>query len=211
VLLDYKDKLDAQGQDYLKRIRTASQTMSQLINDMLKLSRIIRTAIQVEKVDISELVRSNADELQESQPGRVVKFVVAPEILVAGDPGLLDICLKNLLENAWKFTSKNPSALVEFGETQQNDEKVYFIKDNGVGFDMTYVDKLFQPFQRLHTDKDYPGTGIGLAIVKRIIRRHGGRIWAESEIGKGTAFYFTIGNIVAMPTENIAAQNHEHI
>jgi light-regulated signal transduction histidine kinase (bacteriophytochrome) len=111
----------------------------------------------------------------------------------------------------WDNTSKNPSALVEFGETQQNDEKVYFIKDNGVGFDMTYVDKLFQPFQRLHTDKDYPGTGIGLAIVQRIIRRHGGRIWAESEIGKGTTFHFTIGSIVAMPTENIATQGHEHI
>ena len=211
VLLDYKDKLDAQGQDYLKRIRTASQTMSQLINDMLKLSRILQTAMQEEIVDISQLVKSIADELQESQPERKVKFAIAPDIFVAGDPGLLDISLKNLLENAWKFTSKNPSALIEFGESQQNDEKVYFIKDNGVGFDMTYVDKLFQPFQRLHTDKDYPGTGIGLAIVKRIIRRHGGRIWADSEIGKGTAFYFTIGNIVAMPTENIAAQNHEHI
>jgi len=211
VLLDYKDKLDAQGQDYLNRIREASQTMSQLINDMLKLSRIIRAAIQQEMVDISELVKSIAIELQESQPGRKVKFVIAPDILVAGDPGLLDICLKNLLENAWKYTSKNPNALIEFGKTQQNGEKVFFVRDNGIGFDMTYSDKLFQPFQRLHTDREYLGTGIGLAIVKRVIRRHGGRIWAESEIGKGTTFYFTIGNITAMPIENIITQYHEHI
>ena len=211
VLFDYKDKLDAQGQDYLNRIRAASQTMSQLINDMLKLSRITRTAMQEEMVDISELVKSIAVELQESQPERKVKFVIASGILVAGDPGLLDICLKNLLENAWKYTSKNPNALIEFWKTQHNGEKVFFVRDNGIGFDMTYGDKLFQPFQRLHTDKEYLGTGIGLAIVKRVIRRHGGRIWAESEIGKGTTFYFTIGNITAMPNENNANQDHETV
>ena len=146
-------------------------------------------------MDISELVKSIAARLQESQPERKVKFVIAPDLLVAGDRGLLDIALSNLLENAWKYTSKNPNALIEFGETQQNGGKEFFIRDNGIGFDMTYSDKLFQPFQRLHTDKEYPGTGIGLAIVQRIIRRHGGVIRAESEVGKGTTFYFSIGQI----------------
>jgi light-regulated signal transduction histidine kinase (bacteriophytochrome) len=133
-----------------------------------------------------------AGELQAGQPERKVKLVIAPDILVAGDRGLLDIALTNLLENAWKYTSKKSNALIEFGETRQNGEKVFFVRDNGIGFDMNYSDKLFQPFQRLHTDKEYPGTGIGLAIVQRIIRRHGGRIWVASEVGKGTTFYFTI-------------------
>ena len=195
LIEDYGQKIDETGQDYLNRIRKASQTMSQLINDMLKLSRIIRSTMQEEMVDISELVKSIAVKLQESQPERKVKFVITPDILAPGDPGLLDIALSNLLENAWKYTSKNPDALIEFGETQQNGGKEFFIRDNGIGFDMTYSDKLFQPFQRLHTDKEYPGTGIGLAIVQRIIRRHGGLIRAESEVGKSTTFYFTIGQI----------------
>ena len=168
--------------------------MSQLINDMLKLSRVVRSEIRIDLVHLSEEAKVIAGELQAGQPERKVKFVLAPDILVAGDRGLLDIALNNLLENAWKYTSKNPNALIEFGQTQQNGEKVFFVRDNGIGFDMIYSDKLFQPFQRLHTDKEYPGTGIGLAIVQRIIRRHGGRIWAESEVGKGTTFYFTIEN-----------------
>ena len=194
LIEDYKQKIDETGQDYLNRIRKASQTMSQLINDMLKLSRIIRTEIKIDVVDLSKEVEVIARELQAGQPKRKVKFVIAPDKLVAGDHGLLDIALNNLLENAWKYTSKNPNALIEFGETQNNGEKAFFVRDNGIGFDMTYSDKLFQPFQRLHTDKEYPGTGIGLAIVQRIIRRHGGRIWAESEVGEKTTFYFTIEN-----------------
>jgi PAS domain S-box-containing protein len=201
LIEDYKEKIDETGQDYLNRIRKASQTMSQLINDMLRLSRIIRTDLQVDTVDITWLVQLIASDLQKNQTGRKVKFIIAPDISVAGDERLLEICLKNLMENAWKFTAKNQNALIEFGETKQDEEKVYFIKDNGVGFDMAYKDKLFQPFQRLHTDKEYPGTGIGLAIVQRIIRRHGGRIWAESEVGKGTTFYFTIGTAAKTPIE----------
>jgi PAS domain S-box-containing protein len=192
LIEDYGQKIDETGQDYLKRIRKATQTMSQLINDMLKLSRIVRSEIQIERIDLSEAVKVIAGELQAGQPERQVKFVIAPDLFVAGDRGLLDIALNNLLENAWKYTSKNPNALIEFGETRQNGEKVFFVSDNGIGFDMNYSDKLFQPFQRLHADKEYPGTGIGLAIVQRIIRRHGGRIWAESKVGEGTTFYFTI-------------------
>ena len=188
---DYKEKLDETGQDYLNRIRKASQTMSQLINDMLKLSRIIRTEIQFETVGISEMIKSIAKELQGSQPERKVKFVIKPEVMVTADERLLEIALKNLLENAWKFTTKRDAGVIEFGMTTQDGETVYFIKDNGVGFDMTYKDKLFQPFQRLHNEKEFPGTGIGLAIVERIIRRHGGRIWAASEVGKGSTFFFT--------------------
>ena len=195
LIEDYGQKIDETGQDYLKRIRKATQTMSQLINDMLKLSRVVRSEIRIDLVHLSEEAKVIAGELQAGQPERKVKFVLAPDILVAGDRGLLDIALNNLLENAWKYTSKNPNALIEFGQTQQNGEKVFFVRDNGIGFDMIYSDKLFQPFQRLHTDKEYPGTGIGLAIVQRIIRRHGGRIWAESEVGKGTTFYFTIENV----------------
>jgi PAS domain S-box-containing protein len=203
LIEDYKQKIDETGQDYLNRIRKASQTMSQLINDMLKLSRIIRTEIQIDQVNLSEEVNVISGELQAGQPERKVKFVIAPDILVAGDHGLLDIALNNLLENAWKYTSKNPNALIEFGEAQHDGEKVFFVRDNGIGFDMTYSDKLFQPFHRLHTDKEYPGTGIGLAIVQRILRRHGGRIWAESEVGKGTTFYFTIANTSGLEKDEI--------
>jgi PAS domain S-box-containing protein len=192
LIEDYGQKIDETGQDYLKRIRKATQTMSQLINDMLKLSRVIRSEIRIDLVNLSQEAEVIAGELQAGQPERKVKLVIAPDILVAGDRGLLDIALTNLLENAWKYTSKKSNALIEFGETRQNGEKVFFVRDNGIGFDMNYSDKLFQPFQRLHTDKEYPGTGIGLAIVQRIIRRHGGRIWVASEVGKGTTFYFTI-------------------
>lgn len=194
LIEDYKGKIDETGQDYLNRIQKASQTMSQLINDMLKLSRIVRTEIQIDIVDLSEIVKIIADELQEAQKGRKVKFVIAPDILVSGDHGLLEICLKNLIENAWKFTANKTEAVIQFGAAQRDGQKVYFIKDNGVGFDMTYRDKLFHPFQRLHSGNEYPGTGIGLAIVQRIVRRHQGEIWVESEINKGTTFYFTIGN-----------------
>jgi light-regulated signal transduction histidine kinase (bacteriophytochrome) len=202
LIEDYGDKIDETGRDYLNRIRKASQTMSQLINDMLKLSRIVRTEIQIDMVDLSEMVKSIANELQAAQPGRKVKFVIKPDILVNGDQGLLDICLKNLLENAWKFTANNTEAVIEFGAMQRDGQTVYFVKDNGIGFDMTYSDKLFHPFQRLHSGNEYPGTGIGLAIVQRIVRRHHGDIWGESEINKGTTFYFTIGNIAVDPPGN---------
>jgi light-regulated signal transduction histidine kinase (bacteriophytochrome) len=202
LIEDYKDKIDETGRDYLNRIRKASQTMSQLINDMLKLSRIVRTEIQIDMVDLSEMVKNIANELQDTNPGRKVEFVITPGILVKGDQGLLDICLKNLLENAWKFTANNTEAVIEFGAMQRDGQTVYFVKDNGIGFDMTYSDKLFHPFQRLHSGNEYPGTGIGLAIVQRIVRRHHGDIWGESEINKGTTFYFTIGNIAVDPPGN---------
>jgi light-regulated signal transduction histidine kinase (bacteriophytochrome) len=192
VLSDYGDKLDETGRDYLNRIRKASQTMSELIDDILKLSRITRTEMHKAKVNLSNLAQSIVEELKANQPERQSQIFIAPEIWVNGDKQLLQVCLDNLLRNAWKFTGKCPEARIELGITEKNGKKVYYIQDNGVGFDMKYVEKLFEPFQRLHSDKEFPGIGVGLATVQRVINRHGGRIWAESEIGKGATFYFTL-------------------
>jgi PAS domain S-box-containing protein len=193
VLQNYGEKLDGQGRDYLNRIRIASQTMSQLIDDILKLSRITRADIHFDKVNISGLVNTIGSEIKIAHPERQVIFVIQPEIEAYGDSNLLNIALTNLIENSWKFTIKNSQARIEFGVTREDGKPVYFVKDNGVGFDMKYADKLFQPFRRLHTDREFPGTGIGLATVQRIIQRHGGRIWAESEPGKGTTLFFNLG------------------
>ena len=192
VIMDYGDKLDETGKDHLNRIRKASQRMSQLTEDILKLSRITRAEMHRDEVNLSEVAKSIADELKAAQPDRQAEFIVAPGITVNGDKALLQILLRNLLENSWKYTGKCLNAKIEVGMVSQKEQRVYFIKDNGIGFDMKYYDKLFQPFQRLHTSKEYPGTGIGLATAQRVIRRHGGQIRAESEIGKGTIFYFTL-------------------
>jgi PAS domain S-box-containing protein len=193
VVEEYGDKLDEQGKDYLNRVRKASQHMSDLINDLLKLSRLSRAEMNIQKVNLSEIAQSILEELRSSQPDRKVEWVISPEVIVRGDNALLTIALQNLLDNSWKFSNKCPQARIEFGITEQNREKIYFVKDNGAGFNMQYSDKLFQPFQRLHSAKDFEGTGIGLATVQRVIRRHGGRIWADSEKGKGATFYFTLG------------------
>lgn len=145
-----------------------------------------------DKVNLSDLVESFADRLKASLPERQVEFKIAPDVAVNGDLPLLRIAMQNLLENAWKFTSKCPQAKIEFGDTDLDGNRAFFIRDNGVGFDMAYADKLFIPFQRLHSSKEYPGSGIGLATVERIIRRHSGRIWADSVINQGTTFYFTL-------------------
>lgn len=191
LLEDYDDKLDAQGKDYLNRIRKSTQLMSQLIDDMLTLSRVSRADMRPDEVNLSEIVSSITEEMQQSQPDRETEFLIPPGLTVHGDKALLNALLRNLLENAWKFTSKRSQTRIEFGVTYKESIPVYYIKDNGIGFDMQYCDKLFKPFSRLHTRDDYPGTGIGLANVQRIIRRHGGIIWAESTVGKGSTFYFS--------------------
>lgn len=193
VIMEYGDNLDETGKNYLNRIRKASQTMSQLTEDILKLSGITRAEIHREKVILSELVLSAVDELKQIHPDRQADVIIAPGMTVYGDKSFLQILIRNLLENSWKYTDDNTDIRIEAGYFCQNGENVYFIKDNGIGFDMNFYDKLFEPFQRLHTDKQYSGNGIGLATAKRIIHRHGGKIWAESEIGKGTTFYFTFG------------------
>jgi len=192
LLEEYQDKIDAQGKNYLQRVRSAAQRMAQLIDDMLNLSRVSRGEMNIHQVNLSEIARDIADNFRETQPERQVEFIIQKGIKTMGDARLFRIVMENLIENAWKFTSKHPTALIEFGMQQQNDKSVYFVRDDGAGFDMNYAQKLFGAFQRLHTSTEFSGTGVGLATVQRVIHRHGGKIWAESEVEKGTTFFFTI-------------------
>jgi len=193
LLEDYGDRLDEQGKEYLRRVRAATQRMGQLIDDMLILSRVTRAEMKRGAVDLSNLARMITSELQKAQPERQVEFVIAERLTVNGDAVLLRAVLDNLLGNAWKFTGKQATARIEFGVTQHEGKRAYFVRDDGAGFDMTYVGKLFAPFQRLHATDEFAGTGIGLATVQRIINRHGGKVWAEGAVDKGASFYFTLG------------------
>ena len=192
LLEDYSGSLDEQGQDYLNRICAASQRMGQLIDDILKLSRISRAEMQYQEVDLTALAKSVTAGLDRSRNGREVEFIIAPGLSAVGDSGLIRIVLENLLDNALKFTGKQERARIEFGTTSLNGEEVFFVRDDGVGFDMAYANRLFGAFQRLHSMEEFKGTGVGLATVKRIIRRHGGHVQADSEVGKGATFYFTL-------------------
>ncbi len=194
MLEDYTGKLDAAGKDYLNRIRNASQRMAQLIDDLLSLSRITRREIKPERVDLTELAKSITKDLEKTEPTREAEFVVQEGIIADGDAHLLRIMLENLLNNAWKFTSKTASAKIEFGTANINSQHAYFVRDNGIGLDMAYAEKLYGAFQRLHSEEEFPGTGIGLATVKRIINQHGGKIWVESKVGKGATFYFKLSS-----------------
>ena len=192
LLEDYAEVLDNEGKDYLSRVRASSQHMGQLIDALLKLSRMTRREIRRERVDLSIMAEDIAQELRIRQPDRQVEFVIAEGLSVDGDAWLLRIALENLLGNAWKFTGKSSPARVEFGATEHKGTLAYFVRDNGAGFDTTYADKLFGAFQRLHTVEEFPGTGIGLATVQRIVHRHGGQAWAEGRVGQGATFYFTL-------------------
>ena len=192
LLSSYADKLDHRAIDYLQRIRAASQRMGHLIDDLLKLSRVTRSEISQTDVDLSEVAAKVATEMRDRQPDRDVEVTIAPALKTRADPDLLRIVFENLLGNAWKFTQTQARPRVEVGVHEVDGEPAFFVRDNGVGFDMNYSNKLFGAFQRLHTDKDFEGTGIGLATVQRIIHRHGGRIWAESELGHGATFYFRL-------------------
>lgn len=192
LLEDYYDKLDETGQDYLHRLRGASQKMGELIDGLLKLSRLTRSEMRPEMVDLSALASEIAARLHETQPERRVEFIISRGLTANGDRQLLRVLLENLLGNAWKFTLKSPQARIEFGKSRNGDKKTYYVRDNGIGFDMTYADKLFGAFQRLHEETEFPGTGIGLATVQRVINRHGGTVWAEGDPGKGATFYFTL-------------------
>jgi light-regulated signal transduction histidine kinase (bacteriophytochrome) len=172
--------------------RHAAQRMSALIDDMLNLSRVTRSAMRREQLDLSAMAQSIAAELQEAEPGRRVEFVIENDLAAVGDSQLLRTAMENLLRNSWKYTSSHQTARIEFGRSQQNGNCPFFVRDDGAGFDPRYADRLFGAFQRLHTTREFPGTGIGLATVQRIIHRHGGEIWAEGAVEKGATFYFTL-------------------
>lgn len=192
LMEDCSDRLDSQGKNYLHRVMAASKYMGQLIDDLLNLSRITRSEMNCKSFDMSALIETIATKLKELEPERQVEFVIAKGLIVDGDPHLMRIALENLLSNAWKFTGKRPRARVEFGVTEDNGKPVYFVRDNGAGFDMNFVNKLFGAFQRLHSITEFEGTGIGLATVQRIIHRHGGQVWAEGVVDQGATFHFTM-------------------
>ncbi len=188
------DSLGAQGRGYLERVRTAAQRMGHLIDDILELSRVSRLAMRRENVDLGHLAAELLEEMHHGDPRRQVEAAIGEACHAEGDPRLLRILLQNLLENAWKYTSKSPGPHIEFGRSTVNGETSFFVRDNGVGFDMKYAGKLFAPFQRLHSPQEFAGSGIGLATVARIVHRHGGRVWAESAPGQGTTLRFTLGS-----------------
>jgi light-regulated signal transduction histidine kinase (bacteriophytochrome) len=201
----HADSLGEQGLHYLNRINANTRHMGELIDDLLSLSRISRREMRQDQVDLAELAREVDKELRAQEPERQVLFEVEGQLQARGDAGLIRIVLQNLLTNAWKFTSarREGGAHIQFGVLSQpqpfsrgrdaEEQQVYYVRDNGVGFDMAFANKLFGAFQRLHSTAEFPGTGIGLATVQRIIHRHGGRIWAEAEVDKGATFYFTLG------------------
>jgi len=193
LLEDYSGKLDETGKDYLRRIRGGCLRMANLVNALLQLSRLSRRELRREALDLSGVARAVAGELLESGAERKIEFVITPDIRVQADATLLHAAMTNLFRNSWKFTAKQENPRIEFGRLDQDGKHVCFVRDNGVGFDMQYADKLFGAFQRLHSTAEFEGTGIGLATVRRIIHRHGGLVWAEGEVGKGATFYFTLG------------------
>jgi light-regulated signal transduction histidine kinase (bacteriophytochrome) len=193
ALLDFhSSQLDEKGRVYLERIDTSARRMCDLVEELLNFSRLTGVQVNKEKVNLSGMVTALAAELTARDPDRESEFVIAPGVSAWGDATLLRAALLNLLENSWKFTRKHATARIEFGVLQVDSGPVYFLKDDGAGFDMKDASRLFHPFQRLHKGSEFEGTGIGLATVERIIRRHGGRVWAEGQIEKGAAFYFTL-------------------
>jgi PAS domain S-box-containing protein len=192
VLEDCGSQLDDRGRKYLKMVRSETHRMDQLIDDLLELSRVTRAPIKRETVDLTLMAQELEASLRATQPQRAVDFVIAPKMVAEGDAALLRAVLQNLLHNAWKFTGKRPRARIEVGCTSEQGRTVYHVRDDGAGFDMRFAGKLFGPFQRLHSLEEFPGTGIGLATVQRIIHRHGGKVWATAEVDQGATFYFSL-------------------
>jgi signal transduction histidine kinase len=188
----YATGLDDEGRHYLSRVKNASLRMARLINDMLALARIARTEIKRRPLNLTQLAEEVIAELRQQEPQRVAEVVVAPGLAANADPVLMRSVLENLLGNAWKFTGKRERARIEVGAAERAGQQVYFVRDNGAGFNMAYAEKLFAPFQRLHSEQEFTGTGVGLATVQRIVHRHNGHIWCESTEGEGACFYFTL-------------------
>ena len=194
LLTDYSHRLDEKGRHYLERIQEASRRMGQLINDLLNLSRVTRTDFKRQQVDLTAMAQEIMGDLIAQDPQHLVEFDISPDLTVNGDEQLSRIVMENLLNNAYKFSGLREKAQIWVGAIDHEGERVYFVRDNGVGFDMEYIGKLFTPFQRLHSTQEFPGTGIGLVTVQRIIHRHGGRIWPEAVLDQGATFYFTLGS-----------------
>ncbi len=192
---DYSGQLDERARGYLDRVRAETRRMASLIDDLLQLSRLGRAPLDRQNVDLTAIAHAIAGRLLEANAGRRIEFIIQAAVIASGDARLLEVALTNLMDNAAKFTGGRPTARIEFGRSEQNGEPTYYIRDNGVGFDAAYAGKLFGAFQRLHKSSEFPGTGIGLATVRRVIHRHGGRVWAESQVDQGATFYFTIGTI----------------
>jgi len=189
---DFPEHLPGDAKRYLSRIRTSTQHMARLIEDLLNLARVSRGTLERRTVDLSQVARQVAGELQQREPGRAVEVSVSDGMLAEADPHLLRVALENLIGNAWKFTSKAAESRIEIGALKERGRTTFFVRDNGAGFEMAYAHRLFGAFQRLHSATEYAGTGIGLATVQRIVHRHGGRIWAEAEVGTGAVFFFTL-------------------
>lgn len=189
---DYVEILPEEGRHYLQRIRGAAQHMGRLIDNLLMISQVSQRKLQLQPVNLSLLVKKITAQMMEQDKSRSITLKIQHDVIVPGDESLLQIALENLIGNAWKYTNKKTNACIEFGMRTQEGSPVCFVRDNGVGFNMQYADKLFVAFQRLHSTEEFEGTGIGLATVGRIITRHGGRVWAEAEVGKGACFYFTL-------------------
>ena len=194
ILQSAESTLSPDDQGYLDSIRAAAAKMQKLIDDQLNLARVTQKPLVPTACNFSAIAREIADDLQKSEPDRRVQFVIASNAGEKADCGLMTIALRNLLANAWKFTSKHPSARIEFGVTTTGERTVYFVRDDGAGFDMQFADKLFGTFQRLHSEEQFPGTGVGLGLVERIVRRHRGRLWAAAGIEKGATFFFTLNS-----------------
>jgi light-regulated signal transduction histidine kinase (bacteriophytochrome) len=192
LLEDYSENLPAKGRDYLRRVRAAALRMGELIDDLIELSRVERSELRRERVDLSQIARHVAASLRKTAPEREVEMTIEPDVMAEIDPRLCRILLENLIGNAWKFTAKTENPSIAFGATVEGGHVTLFVRDNGAGFNAAHAAKLFAPFQRLHSESEFPGTGIGLATVQRIVSRHGGRVWGEGIPGQGATFYFTL-------------------
>jgi light-regulated signal transduction histidine kinase (bacteriophytochrome) len=190
---DYRERLDGQALEYLRQIRESAQGMERLIHALLDLSRVTTAPLRREMVNLSEIAESIADSLRHSEPGRHVEFAIRRDLVVDGDPALLRIAIDHLLRNAWKFTRQNPKATITFGEEAQDGRRVLFLRDDGAGFDPAYATRMFTPFQRFHSSAEFEGIGIGLAIVQRIVQRHGGSVRAYGNVNAGTTIYIDLG------------------
>jgi light-regulated signal transduction histidine kinase (bacteriophytochrome) len=194
LLEDYGEALDERARGYIERVRNAASRMGRLIDDLLQLSRVTRKPVERTRVDVSQLAAQVGEELQATWPGRRVELSIEPALSARADPGLLRIALANLMDNAFKFTSKHESARIDVGALPASGAgaTTFFVRDDGAGFDMEYTSRLFTPFQRLHATTEFEGTGIGLATVRRIVRKHGGEVWAEAAVERGATVYFTL-------------------